>query len=134
VQLFRAADGAVAETWVSGSVQDVDWGPLPHELRGRLGVEDPNKRTVQRWWDEMYREQRFEELMAELAGPEYIRDEATGSWTTTILQHLQRVQALYSPSQTPQPLRITYGLVAEGDRVAGRRTMRGHRGGETRAE
>jgi hypothetical protein len=119
VQLFRLANGAVLETWVSGSVRDVDRGPLPDEPHGRLGAEDANKRTVQRWRDEMYGEQRFEKLVAELAGPEYVRHEATGSWTTTIEQHLLRVQRLYRPKETHRPLRITYGLVAEGDRVAG---------------
>jgi hypothetical protein len=134
VQLCRVRDGQVEETWVSGSARDVDWGPLPDEPLVRAGTEDTNKRTVQRWWDEMYSERRFEELMFELAGPEYIRHEATGSWTTTIQQHLQRVQGLYSPGQTHQPLRISYGLVADGDRVAGWGTMRGYRGGETSAD
>lgn len=131
VQLCRVRDATVSETWISGSVQDVDWGPLPDEPRPAPAVEEANKLLVRRWWDEMYAEQRFEELMAELAGPEYMRHEATGSWTTTVEQHLQRIKDLYTAGRARQPLRISYALVAEGDRVAGWGTMRGYRGGAT---
>jgi len=44
---------------------------------------------------------------------------------------MQRVQALYVARQAHRPPRISYGLVAEGDRVAAWGTMHGDRGGET---
>ena len=129
VQVFRVYDGRLAETWFPGYVRDVDWGSLPAEPQRRSGAEEANKHVVRRWWDEMYAAHRFDELMPALAGPEYIRHEPTGTWTATITEHLQRIKAVYQPgSEKPRP-RFSYGLVAEGDKVAGFGMMRGYRGG-----
>jgi hypothetical protein len=67
----------------------------------------------------MYREHRFDELMPELAGPEYIRHEPTGTRTTTIPEHLQRIRELYPLGGTQPHPRFSYDLIAEGDLVAG---------------
>jgi predicted SnoaL-like aldol condensation-catalyzing enzyme len=132
VQVVRVRAGRIAETWFPGYVRDVDWGPLPAEPEGRSGAEAANRQVVRRWWEEMYAEHRFDELMPALAGPAYIRHESTGTWTATVREHLARVKELYGPGREKPRPQFTAGLLAEGDKVAGWGTMRGYRGGATK--
>ena len=114
LQVFRLRGGKVAETWLASYAHEVDWGPLPPEPQPS-GLEEANERVLRRWWDEMYRAFRFDVLMPELAGPEYIRHEPTGSWTTTIPEHLERIKQLYpAGGSVPQPW-FAFDLLAEGD-------------------
>jgi predicted SnoaL-like aldol condensation-catalyzing enzyme len=128
LQVVRLLGGKVAETWVGGYARGVDWGPVPAEPRCSE-LEEANKRVLRRWWDEMYREYRFDELMPELAGPEYIRHEPTGSWTTTIAEHLRRVKGLYPAGGTGPQQWASTEIIAEGDLVAGWGTGGGSRVG-----
>jgi predicted SnoaL-like aldol condensation-catalyzing enzyme len=132
LQVFRIDGAQVVETWLSVNTREVDWEPLPTEPLQPSGAEDVNQAVLRRWWDEMLSEHRFETLMPELAGPEYIRHESTGSWTTTVADHLQRLKVLYADGGTRPRPRLQYRLVAEGDYVAGWGTMSGYRGGAAR--
>jgi len=132
LQIFRLEAGIVAETWFSGYARNVDWGALPREPTQRSGAEDTNKLVLRRWWEEMYSGHRIEELMPQLAGPGYVRHEPTGSWVTTIPDHLNRVKGLYvSADDKPRP-RWRYQTLAEGEYAVGWGTMRGYRGGASK--
>ena len=139
VQVFRLENGKLVETWFPGYVRRVDCGEIPQtnyaaneEGRVSTSIREENKAVIRRWWDEMYAEHRFEALMSQLAGPEYIRHELTGTWTATIEEHLERIKQLYKSDEIVQKPRISYELIAEGDKVAGYGTMRGYRaGGQT---
>ena len=81
-----------------------------------MSIEEENKAVMRRWYDEMYN-QRHLALMPELAGPEYIRHEPTGTWTATIAALMERANKAFDDGVTTQGRR-TYALIAEADKVA----------------
>ena len=87
-------------------------------LHSRI-IEDNNKAVITRWWDEMYAEHRFDELMTQLAGPEYIRHGPAGKKTVTIEEHLQLVKEIYGEGEDVSKPTFSYELIADGDKVAG---------------
>ncbi len=81
-----------------------------------MSIEEENKAVMRRWYEEVYN-QRHLALMPELAGPEYIRHEPTGTWTATIAEHLERVKQLYGAGKHVAKPRSTYELIAEATKL-----------------
>ncbi len=112
VQAYRVAEGRMVETWLS-AVAPVEW-PIP----ASVGEGDPeaNKALLRRWYGEMYRERRFEELAPQLCGPVFTRHEASGTFEVTAEEHGARLDAHYRA----QPDGISswpYRAFASGDLV-----------------
>jgi predicted SnoaL-like aldol condensation-catalyzing enzyme len=87
---------------------------VKNKRRRIMSLEEKNKAVMRRWYEEMYAVPRFE-LMPEMAGPEIIRHEPTGTFTATVQEHMERVSKLRQEGYIA-PSR-TYDLVAEGDKV-----------------
>jgi predicted SnoaL-like aldol condensation-catalyzing enzyme len=80
-----------------------------------MSPEERNKAVLRRWYDEMYAEQRFEELMPELVAPKFVRHEPGGTTVTTPKEYAARCVSRYGPPR-PAP-RTSYDLIAENDKV-----------------
>jgi len=96
-------------------------------MRGErpVSIEEQNKAILRRWYDEMYAQRRFEELMPQLAGPVCVVHQLNRTRLITIDEYAEEV------AQWNEGIDYAYTideLIAEGDKVAV--LVHGERNGE----
>lgn len=105
--------------------------PIYQESVRIESIEERNKAVIRRWIQEVYGEGRFE-LMQELAGPQYLRHEKTGTFTVDIEEYWKVVRDRYGGVEKAKTMEQSYELIAEGDKVCIFGTTKGYReGGES---
>jgi len=81
-----------------------------------MSIEEKNKDVLRRWYDEMWGERKFRELMPELAGSEYLRHEPEGTRTVLNKDYAEEVAKI--GEKYPSFDEFKYELIAEGEKVA----------------
>jgi hypothetical protein len=113
VQIYRIEDSKIAETWVSGSAAGQLWTWDPAITGDK--TPNANKAVIRRWYDEVYRHRDWQRV-PEVAGPVFLRHEATGTFEATAEEHSKRLLRGFESGAGPMVLE--YQVIAGSDKVA----------------